>query len=238
MSFTALLKAQETTTVTVRVKSKNAKFIGDETGGAKVIIKNAKTEKVLAEGLTRGSTGDTKKLVIEPKKRYGQLYTKGSAKFTAHLQVEKPTYVTISATSTYRDVQEVTVSTQMWLIPGQDITGDGIMLTMPGFWVQLLQPESTTTDDKKIHIKARVVMMCGCTTKPGGLWDSDDYVMKALIQQNGKTLATVPLRYAGKPNNYEASYTVSERGKYQIIVYVINPKTANTGLDKTTVTVE
>lgn len=238
MSFSGILKAQESTAVTVRVKAKNAKFIGDETGGALVTIRNAENGKLLAKGVTKGSTGNTKKLVIQPKTRYGQLHTKGSAKFTAQLQLKRPTYVTISAVSTYRDVQEVTVSTQMWLIPGRDITGDGIILTMPGFLVQILQPESAVTNNNHIHIKARVVMMCGCSTKPGGLWDSKDYVMKALIQQNGETLATVPLHYAGKTSTYEANYNAPETGKYQITVYVFNSKTANSGLDRTTISVE
>ena len=42
------------TTVTVRAKSKDAKFIGSHMGGALVVIRDAETGEVLAQGLTRG----------------------------------------------------------------------------------------------------------------------------------------------------------------------------------------
>src|SRR5699024_6137599 len=132
------LKAQESTKVVVRAVSKDAKFIGSSMGGVKVKIENAETGAILAEGLTEGSTGDTKKLVVNPKKRYEKLSTEGAAKFTAHLNIDEPTFVTISAASTYREEQEVTSSTQMWLIPGMDITGDGVILEIPGFVVDII----------------------------------------------------------------------------------------------------
>ena len=55
------------TNVIIRAKSKDAKFIGTKMGGAMVVVRDSETGKVLAEGLTAGSTGDTGKIMMEPK---------------------------------------------------------------------------------------------------------------------------------------------------------------------------
>ena len=45
------------TTVVVRAKAKDAMFIGTSFGGARVVVRNAETGEILAEGLTEGGTG-------------------------------------------------------------------------------------------------------------------------------------------------------------------------------------
>lgn len=230
-----LLKAQEITEVVVRAIAKDAKLIGSSMGGVMVTIKNTKTGEMLAKGLTEGSTGDTKKLVISPKKRYEQVSTEGSAKFTAHLNIEQPVFATISATSTYRNEQEVTSSTQMWLIPGMDILGDGIMLEMPGFVVDIIEVQPYKTDEPGAKVKAKVVMMCGCPTKPGGLWDSSKFKIQALIKKDGEVVKTVPLTFSGKTNIYDGHFTVNQPDSYTITVTVFDPRTANSGLAAETV---
>lgn len=227
--------AQKSTKVVVRAKAQDANFIGSSMGGALVTIKNAETGELLAKGFTEGSTGDTDKLVRNPRKRYEKISTEGSAKFVAELQLEKPTFVTVSATGPYgRQQARVTSSTQLWLIPGRDITGDGIILEIPGFVVDIIQPEAeTNSEDNKINIKAEIVMNCGCPTRPGGTWDSSEYEIKALIYHGGEKIDSVPLEFTGETSIYNAEYTAPEKGTYKIMVFAHHPKTDNTGLDKT-----
>ncbi len=230
-------EAQESTEVTVRAIAKDAKFIGSSMGGVIITIKNAETGEVLAEGLTEGSTGSTEKLVLNPKKRYEQLHTEGSARFSADLNLDEPVFVTIAATSTYRNEKEVTSSTQLWLIPGMDITGDGIILEIPGFLVDItnLQPYENRAPGIGINVKAKIVMMCGCPTEPGGEWDSSEFTIKAVVKEGGEVIQIVPLEFSGEQSIYTGSFTTHPPGSYKVLVYAFDPRTENSGVDFETI---
>lgn len=231
--------AAKATDIIVRAKSKDAKFIGTSMGGAFVTITEVKTGEVLAEGVTEGSTGDTQKLVVDPVERYELLSTPGAAKFETTLNLSEPVFVTIKAVAPNAKKQaHVESSTQLWLIPGKDISGDGIILEIPGFVVDVLNPQThQTVNDKQIEIRANIVMMCGCPTSDGGLWDSSEYEIKAMIKKDGKMVESVPLTFTGQTSTFSANYTAPENGVYEITVYAYHDKTGNTGLDRTTVIV-
>lgn len=231
---TVSLKAQETTEVVVRAIAKDAKFIGTSMGGVMVTITNAETGEVLAKGLTEGSTGDTEILVKSPKKRYEKLSTEGSAKFTAHLKIDEPIFVTISTASIFRINQEVTSTTQVWVIPGMDITGDGVVLELPGFVIDVVDIQPLT-DGRGAKFQVKIIMMCGCPTEPGGLWDSSKFEMKALIKNNGEVVKTIPLIFTGTTNIYEGQFKVEQPGSYKIMAIVFDPRTENSGLAAETV---
>ncbi len=235
-----ILKAQDTgmpTTVTVRAKAKDAKFIGTSMGGALVTITNVETGELLAKGLTKGSTGNTGKLVTERRGRYTELGTPGAAKFETVLKLEKPVFVTISATAPMAQKQsQATTSTQLWLIPGKDITGDGLILEIPGFVVDVLEPRAHQgLSGEEISIRANLVMMCGCATSDGGLWDSSEYEIEAVVRKSGEEVGKAPLRYSGTTSLFEGSFVPEGEGAYEITVYAYHAKTGNTGVDKTTV---
>ena len=61
-AWTQTAKA-EPTDIIIRVLAKDAKFIGMETGGAKVILRDADTGEILAQGVTSGGTGNTPKIM-------------------------------------------------------------------------------------------------------------------------------------------------------------------------------
>jgi hypothetical protein len=48
------------TTIIIRAKAKDAKFIGSSIGGAHVVVKHQLTGEILAQGKTEGSTGNMK----------------------------------------------------------------------------------------------------------------------------------------------------------------------------------
>ena len=230
----------QTTNVMIRAQSKDAKFIGTSIGGARVIVRDAATGEILAEGLTRGSTGDTDKIVKEPIPRGKQLSDEDTAGFLAELDINKPTFVTVEALAPVNQRQaSVTSSTQLWVIPGKNITGDGLVLEVPGFVVDILSPQTheRISSDKEVEITANVVMMCGCPLTSGGVWDADKYEVKAIVSQEGKEVRTVDLKIQEKPSTFKGNITLSP-GYYEVAVYAFDPKTGNTGLDRTNIIIQ
>lgn len=234
------------TKIVVTAKSKDAKFIGTSMGGALVILRDSETGRVLQQGMIVGGTGDTKKIMQEPARRGIALSDSASARFATTVDIDEPRLIDVEVHAPRAQKQSLVVSaTQVWLIPGKDMTGsgDGIMLEVPGFSVDVLAPgahEKISLQNGKavIAIRANVVMMCGCPIEPGGIWDADTYEVTALIKRNVKPLEGIPLRYAGKPSTFEASLDITEGGAYEITVYAYAPQTGNTGVDKTSVVIQ
>lgn len=71
---------------------------------------------------------------------------------------------------------------------------------------------------------------------PGGLWNSTKYDIKAIVKYNGRITDETSLGFAG-PSTFRGEVNVTRPGDYEIIVYVYDPLTGNTGVDKTRVTV-
>lgn len=218
----------------VRVQAKDAKFIGTSIGGAKVLVKDALTGEILSSGTTSGSTGNTKIIMQEPKERGKILSDASTAGYNAQLNIKEPTFITVEAYAPVNKKQAmVKSSTQLWVIPGKDITGDGIVLEVPGFVVDILSPQTHERigAEKQIDLTANVVMMCGCPVTEGGLWDADKYEVKAIISKEGKVVSTKELDSAEKESTFSTTVSLPA-GSYEVAVYAFDPATGNTGLDK------
>jgi len=149
------------TKLVIRAKSKDAKFIGTKMGGALVTVKDSETGKVLAKGLTAGSTGDTGKIMIQPKTRFGTISDR-AAKFETSIDVTEPTLITIEVDAPLVTKPNIIrSSTQVWLIPGKDITGEGIIIEIPGFSVVARAPETVSMTNGKavIPFQSQIVMI-------------------------------------------------------------------------------
>ncbi|MEP6261716.1 MAG: hypothetical protein ABJ092_09070 [Gillisia sp.] len=237
--FPVCLFSQETE-VMVRVQSKDAKFIGTSLGGARIIIKDAETGKILAEGITRGSTGDTERIMNTPLTRGNRLTDENTAGFLAKLDISKPVFVTIEAIGPVSKKQAAVKSTtQQWILPGKHIKGEGIILEIPGFVVDILSPQTHESigANTEIEITANVVMMCGCPVTDGGLWNANDYEVKALITKEGTEETEIALKVLAKPSTFKGTTNLSP-GNYEITVYAFDPVTGNTGLDKTNIIIQ
>lgn len=226
----------DTTTLTVRTKAKDAKFIGSSIGGAMIIVRDGITGQVLAQGLTRGSTGNTKLIMKTPHERYGQLSDEKTAAFVAMLDIDEPTWLTVEAIAPYQLRESaVRVSTQLWLLPGKHITGDGLVLEIPGFAVSIVGPQAHQylSKDEPLEIEVNVVMNCGCTISPGGLWDGNQMEVEARISFNGSLVQVLPMQQKeGIVNRFYGSVTPAEPGLYQVQVTAFDPRNGNTGVDK------
>ena len=227
------------TNVMIRAKAKDAKFIGTSIGGAQVLVKDAKTGEILDEGVTSGSTGDTEKIMKADWKRGENLSNNETAGFNASLDINEPTFITIEAYAPKNKKQaEVISSTQLWVIPGKDITGDGVVLEIPGFVVDILSPQTheRISETENISLKANVVMMCGCPVTKDGIWDANQYEVKALITNSEGISKEFRLDQKEKPSTFETEAKLS-KGLYEILIYAYDPVTGNTGVDKTNIIV-
>lgn len=229
----------EPTQVTVRVIAKDAKFIGSSMGGMRIVIRDADSGAILADGVTSGSTGDTKKLMTDDRKRGVAISTDDAARYTATLDLNEPRLLEVSAFGPLAQRQSAArVSVTQWVVPGKHITaGDGLLLELPGFVVDVLDPPAHVKlkgAPQAVNIVANVMMMCGCPTSAGGMWDSNKYEVRALLKKDGKSAGELPLTYAGKESQFSATWNVTEPGTYQATVYAYDPANGNTGVDNVT----
>ncbi|WP_299779264.1 hypothetical protein [uncultured Formosa sp.] len=225
------------TKIIVRAKAKDAKFIGSSLGGAEVIIKNKMTNEILAQGKTEGLTGDTSLIMKTPLERGMSITDDKTAKFMASIDINEPTFITIEVYSTINNEKErVSASTDMWLIPGKDIIGEGVIVEIPGFLLDILEPTPSLTlslatiKKEPIKLKAKVVMMCGCPINKNGMWNSEHIEVKALIKLNNTLLKEVPLNFV-VTNIFEANLTLDKPGSYDVLIYAYDSTTGNTGVD-------
>jgi len=232
----------ESTRVVVRAASNDAKLVQDPVGGAHIRIVNTETGEVLAEGTQRGDSGSTEKIMRQPRSRGTSIYdTPGAAHFETTLMLERPTRVRVTARGPldYPHAQQRTSKTLL-LMPGEDVTGDGLVLTLHGFIVEALQPtDPSVSVGKTIDVRARVRMMCGCPTEPGGLWDSNRYTIRAvLVGPDGSVVAASPLSYAGTTSEYEGMVTVPAGGATQLRVTAVDAERVNAGATTVDLTME
>lgn len=229
----ALPAAAEPTSVTVRAVANDAKLIGDGVGGAWITIRRSDDGRVLAAGRQTGGTGDTGKIMRSAHERGTSIYaTPGAAGYTAELDLEQPTHVEITATGPLGNPQARTSTTKaLWLVPGQDIGGDGVVLTLHGFTIEPLAPMATAVAaaGEPIEIKADITMLCGCPIEPEGLWDANDMTVKVNLLRDGEVVADAPLEYAGQTNRFGGEIRAPEAGSYTLEILASDAAKANFG---------
>ncbi len=160
--FSGLSEAVQTKII-VRAKAKDAKFIGTTMGGALVLIRNSDSGEIIAKGFTSGGTGNTKMIMIDPVQRGTLITDESTAKFETSIDLNEPKFVTIEVSGPYAQKQSMVKSTtQVWLIPGKDIVGDGIILEVPGFVIDVTTPhihEKIRLTGKKMSVPIRANMV-------------------------------------------------------------------------------
>lgn len=230
------VQAQGTETrVMIRAVAHDAKLIGSGVGGARITVVHALTGDVLAQGLQEGGTGDTRAIMMEPRERGESIYdTEGAAGYLAELVLEGPTRVRIEAEGplgTPHATQRA--SRTMDLVPGKHVLGDGVVIELYGFTVELLEPTENPSEfeGESMPVRARVTMLCGCPTEPGGIWDSDDYTIEArIVDAEGRVLESAPLGFAGETSEYEGEIAVPEGDGLSLQVLAMDAGTANFGM--------
>lgn len=222
------------TRVVVRVVSRDAKIIGSGVGGALVRVVDAGTGEALAEGTQEGGTGETQLIMATARGRGVSVYdTEGAAGFLTELQLTEPTVVNIEALGPLGYPQAThSAMKQMLLVPGKHVEGDGVILELHGFIVEILSPEPLTPVEESFRLSARVRMMCGCPIAPGGIWDADNMQFVARLKADGAVVSTAPLRYAGEASMFTGSVSVPGGARdhdLTLEVLVSDPSSQNFG---------
>ncbi len=246
LSFVLLLctsqAGAEPTKLTVRVLSKGAKFIGTSMQGAEVTVADMASGKVLARGITSGSTGSTKTIMEMCRKRHTKLSDPESAAFTCTVDIAEPTYIVVTARGPLSSPASAnSASLSQWIFPGRHIVdGDALLLEIPGFLVSFRDPPSDTINasPELLQVSLDITMMCGCPLMPGGLWDPENYDLYVRVRRNDTDTGRIPLRYAGVTSRFTASVSVEVQGDYRIAAYAFDKSNGNTGFDTIRFTVK
>lgn len=226
------------TRIVIRAKAEDAKFIGTSMGGALVIVKDALSGAILSQGMIRGSTGDTKRIMSTPWVRGERLADENTACYVAKLDLEEPKLIEIVIFAPYGQPQAMAkASVTTWVVPGKHIEGDGIVVDFPGLVVRVTEPTAHTfvTVPTKVRLAASVTPMCGCPVDMKTFWPPEAYEVAAYLKKDGEIQEILPLVFCGKRNCFETEIFLENPGDYEFIVYAFDPKTGNTGVDKTTV---
>ncbi len=151
------------TKVLVRAVSNDAKVIGSGVGGAAVRIVNARTGETLAQGVQEGGTGDTDRIMVQPRGRGKVVYgTPGAAFFLAEIALERPTQIEIRVEAPLGFPQALQRGSKtIALIPGKDIGGEGVIIELNGLIVDVIAPATTGALRKgeELRVRANVRML-------------------------------------------------------------------------------
>jgi hypothetical protein len=231
-------EAQIPTKVMVRVTANDAKIIGSGVGGARITILDATTGEVLAEGVQAGSTGNTG-LIMDTRERGATVYdTEGAAGFVAELALAHPTQVLITGEGPLDSPHAMQVASKsLLLVPGEDVLGEGIILELLGFTVELLSPGDgvEVPAGEPVEVRGRITMLCGCPTEPGGLWDADDYELLVQAVRGGEIVGSWPMEFAGETSIYRGTVTLDTAGEVGLRLLAMDAGKANFGMATATV---
>ncbi|RPJ12078.1 MAG: hypothetical protein EHM36_00150 [Deltaproteobacteria bacterium] len=151
------------TKILIRVVSKDAKVIGSGVGGALVRIKELESGEILAQGRQEGGTGDTERIMVQPRRRGAIVYgTPGAALFQAEIPLSRPTQIQIYTEAPLKYPQAIQKGSKtLTLIPGKHILGEGVLIELDGLIVNLFEPApgKDLKRGKEILIKAEVRML-------------------------------------------------------------------------------
>ena len=151
------------TKVVVRVVSKDAKVVGSGVGGAFVRIKNLETGEILAQGKQEGGTGETDRIMVQPRRRGEVLFgTPDAAFYQAEILLDRPTQVEIFAEAplTYPHALQKGSKT-ITLIPGKHILGEGLIIELNGLIVNVLSPspKENLKRGEEVLVRAEIRML-------------------------------------------------------------------------------
>lgn len=227
------------TNFTITVKARDAKFVGTAMGGAQVIIRDRRSGDILVQGRTLGGTGDTQKIMDGALKRDAVIVDDNTAKFQFSMELFEPLPVTITATGPLDQPQATaSVSEDTVLIPGKDYThGNGIMMELPGFAVDILDPPANASvklaPDKPVPVSVNVLKMCGCHIVPDSPWPPERYEVEVRIYKDDIFITSAALEYRGKPGLYGQDIKIPLPGTYRLVVTAFDKATKEAGMDAT-----
>ncbi len=206
------INSPQPTMILVRIVAHGAMVLGREVGGARVTITDVASGRILATGVQQGESGDQNQIMRTPHMMEEPIYSsRPSAAFTATLELRKPTLVEISAEGplAYPASMQKTSKTLL-LIPGQDLTDDGIVLHLSGYLVQIERPKPRdpliAKDDVKLQASIRT--LSGSVVRPHGDWDSRRIRIYGEVLIGDRIIERLQLFYDEGSRTFEAPFFV------------------------------
>lgn len=234
------LNGPQPMTILVRVVAHGAMVLGREVGGARVMITDVATGQILASGLQQGEAGDQNQIMRTPRMMEEPIYsTRPSAAFTTTLTLQKPTLVEISAEGPLAYPAALRRTSQtLLLIPGQDLTNDGIVLHLYGYLVQIERPKPRDAligkDDVKL--RATVRTLSGSLVRPHGDWDSRKIRIYGEILIGDRVVERLQMFYDEGSRTFEAPFFVPPSKEVpdgiKLRVIATDLSTGNSGMDQ------
>lgn len=206
------LNDPQPTTILVRVVAHGAMVLGRAVGGARVTITDVKTKQILATGIQQGEAGDQNQIMRTPHLMEEPLYSsRPSAAFTTTLELRQPTLVEVTAEGPLAYPASLRrVTKTILLIPGQDLTSDGIVLHLHGYIVQIEHPKPgeplIAKDDVKLRASIRT--LSGAIVRPHGDWDSRKVRIYGDLMIGDRIVERLQMFYSSDNNSFEAPFFV------------------------------
>jgi len=200
------------TDVMVRVVAHGSMVLGDDVGGARVTITDVETGRLLASGMQLGEPGDQNQIMRTPRLMEEPHYsTRPSGSFRTTLSLERPTLVEIEAQGPlHYPAATQRASTTVLLIPGRDLTNDGIVLHLYGFIVQIETPAPgqplMAKDDVKLTASVRT--LSGSLVRPHSDWDSHKISIHGEVLIGDRVVERLQMFYSGTKSQFEAPFFV------------------------------
>lgn len=208
----AHLNDPKRTTIVVRVVAHGAMVLGREVGGARVTITDAETKQVLAAGIQQGDAGDQNQIMRTPHLMEEPVYSaRPAAAFTTTVELRKPTLVEVAAEGPLAFPQSMRrAAKSVLLIPGQDLTGDGIVLHLNGYIVQIEHPKAGEPLIAKhdVALKASVRTLSGTSVRPHGDWDSRKIRIYGELLIGERIVERLQLFYSNDTSTFDSPFFV------------------------------
>jgi hypothetical protein len=200
------------TRVVVRVVAHGAMVLGREVGGARVTITDFETKQVLAAGIQEGEAGDQNQIMRTPHLMEEPVYSaRPAAAFTATVELRKPTLVNIMAEGPLAHPASMQQASQtVLLIPGHDLSNDGIVLHLYGYIVQIEHPkrgEALMAKDD-VRLRASVRTLSGTLVRPHGDWDSRKIRIYGEVLIGDRTVERLQMFYSNETGTFDAPFFV------------------------------
>jgi hypothetical protein len=167
---------------------------------------------VLASGIQQGDAGDQNQIMRTPHLMEEPLYSsRPSAVFSATLELRQPTLVEIAAEGPLAYPAAVQrASTTVWLIPGKDMTQDGIVLQLYGYLVRIESPApgDPLIAKEDVMLRASVRTLSGSLVRPHGDWDSRKIHIYGEVLIGDRVIERLQMFYVGENSQFEAPFFV------------------------------
>jgi hypothetical protein len=234
------------TRILVRVVAHGAMVLGREVGGARVTITDLDTKEVLATGIQEGEAGDQNQIMRTPHLMEEPVYSaRPAAAFMTTLALRKPTLVEITAEGPLaHPAASQQASQTVLLIPGHDLTNDGIVLHLYGYIVEIEHPKQgqalMAKDDVKLRASVRT--LSGTLVRPHGDWDSRKIRIYGEVLIGDRIVERLQMFYSNETGTFDAPFFVPKPDEapdgFVLRVVATDFATGNSGVGRAKFTVK